>query len=88
LYNVNDYRLCTRSIKVSPLLQPIYFGLDDPVDHPIFPGIPSRNLPELHGLLQKDIAETLGLIQCWREMFDIAGEKDRHPEHEYIPVAV
>lgn len=88
LYNVNDQRLCTRSIRVSWFIKLIYWGLDDHVDHHIFPGIPSRNLPKLHRLLKADLPEPRTMIQCWREMFAIAREKDRHPDHEYVPVAV
>lgn len=86
LYNVNDQRLCTRSIRVSPFLRLIYWGLDDHVDHHLFPAVPSRNLPALHRLLHKDLPEPRAMVGCWGEMFAIAREKDSHPEHEYVPV--
>jgi fatty acid desaturase len=85
LYNVNDQRLSTRSVRVSPFVRLIYWGLDDHVDHHLFPGIPSRNLPKLHRLLQKDLAEPRSMIGCWAEMFAIAREKDRAPNQEYVP---
>jgi fatty acid desaturase len=85
LYNVNDQRLCTRSVKVGPLIHLIYWGLDDHVDHHIFPVIPSRNLPRLHKILQPDLPEPPGLIACWREMFAVAQEKDSRPQNEYVP---
>jgi fatty acid desaturase len=88
LYDVNDYRLCTRSIRVSPFLRLIYWGLDDHVDHHMFPAVPSRNLPKLHAHLKKNLPEPKGIIECWREMFAIAREKDRSPENEYIPVDI
>lgn len=25
------------------------------------------------------------MIGCWKEILAIAREKDRHPEHEYVP---
>jgi len=64
----------------------IYWGLDDHVDHHIFPAVPSRNLPRLHRLLHADLPEPLGLLACWREMFEIAREKDHRPENEYVPM--
>ncbi len=88
LYNVNDQRLCTRSIRVSPLVHLIYWGLDDHVDHHYFPIVPSRNLPKLHMILKNDLAEPKTMIQCWREMFAIAREKDYHPENEYVPITL
>ncbi len=86
LKNVNDQRLCTRSVRVHPLIRLIYGGLDDHVDHHIFPGVPSRNLPALHRILNNDLAEPRHMIGCWREMFAIAREKDNHPDHEYVPI--
>lgn len=88
MYNVNDQRLCTRSVRVGPLIHLIYWGLDDHVDHHYFPVVPSRNLPKLHKILKKDLAEPKSMINCWREMFAIAREKDSHPENEYVPIAL
>jgi fatty acid desaturase len=88
LYNVNDQRLCTRSVRVSPFIHLFFGGLDDHVDHHLFPGVPSRNLPKLHKILVKDLAEPKTMIQCWREMFAIAKEKDNHPESEYVPITL
>lgn len=86
--NVNDQRLSTRSIRVGPLVRMLYWGLDDHVDHHIFPAIPSRNLPKLHALIGKDLPEPRGLLDCWREIYAIAREKDRNPNHEYAPIPV
>jgi fatty acid desaturase len=86
LYNVNDHRLNTRSIQVSPLMRVIYWGLDDHVDHHLFPAVPSRNLPKLHRILAEDLAKPRNMIGCWREMFAIAKEKDTHPKIEYVPI--
>jgi len=84
LYDVNDQRLCTRSVKVGPLVHLIFWGLDDHIDHHIYPLVPSRNLPKLHKLLQQDLPEPLSLIGCWREMFAIAKEKNIRPQNEFV----
>jgi fatty acid desaturase len=86
LYNVKDQRLCTRSVRVNPLVKLIYWGLDDHIDHHLFPAVPSRNLPKLHQTLKKDLPEPQSMIQCWLEMFAVAREKDCHPDHEYVPL--
>jgi fatty acid desaturase len=85
LQNVKDQRLCTRSIRVGPLVRMLYWGLDDHVDHHLFPAIPSRNLPKLHALLRTDLPEPRSVVGCWREMLAIGREKDRNPTHEYVP---
>lgn len=88
VYDGNDQRLVTRSVKVNPFIKSIYWGLDDHVDHHIFPAVPSRNLPKLHKILGKDLSEPKTMVQCWREMFAIAKEKDTRPEHEYVPMVM
>ncbi|MBT3376445.1 MAG: hypothetical protein HN742_41780 [Lentisphaerae bacterium] len=85
LHDANDQCLCTRSIRVSPFLRLIYWGLDDHVDHHIYPIVPSRNLPKLHRILKEDIPTPRNVFGCWAEMFAIAREKDHNPAHEYVP---
>ena len=85
LYNVTDQRLATRSIRVSPLIRLIYWGLDDHIDHHMFPQVPSRNLPRLHKILSKKLPEPLHMIGCWREIITIAKEKDLRAQIEYVP---
>lgn len=87
-YNMNDQRLVTRSVRVNPVIRLLYGGLDDHVDHHLFPSVPSRNLPKLHRLLNRELAEPYGMIGCWKEMFAIAREKDVRSENEYVPVTL
>ena len=85
-YNVKDHRLNTRSVKVSRFIKLIFWGLDDHVDHHLYPIVPSRNLPELHNLLKDKLPEPDNAIGCWTEMFAIAREKDRQPGMEFLSV--
>lgn len=85
-YNVNDHRLNTRSIRVSPFLRTIYWGLDDHVDHHLYPVVPSRNLPKLHRHLAASLPKPNGLLGCWAEMFATARLKDRDPQTECVSI--
>jgi fatty acid desaturase len=85
-YNVNDHRLNTRSVRVSGFIKLIFWGLDDHVDHHLYPIVPSRNLPKLHKLLEKGLPDPDNIFGCWAEMFEIAKEKDRDPRREFISV--
>jgi fatty acid desaturase len=85
-YNVNDHRLNTRSIRVSGFIKLIFWGLDDHVDHHLFPVVPSRNLPKLHRILEKDLPDPDNIFGCWAEMFEISKEKDRDPRREFVSV--
>ncbi len=86
-YNVNDHRLNTRSIHVSPFLKSIFWGLDDHVDHHLFPVVPSMNLPRLHRILEKQLPNPDNIFGCWAEMFEISREKDRDPKREFVSTA-
>jgi fatty acid desaturase len=85
-YNVNDHRLNTRSVKVSGFIKLIFWGLDDHVDHHLYPVVPSRNLPKLHRILKRDLPDPDNVFGCWVEMFEISREKDRDPRREFISV--
>jgi len=85
-YNVNDHRLNTRSIRVSWFIKQIFWGLDDHVDHHLYPGVPSRNLPRLHTLIEKDLPEPDNVFGCWAEMFEITKQKDADPQVEFVSI--
>jgi fatty acid desaturase len=86
-YNVNDHRLNTRSIRVSWFVKSIFWGLDDHVDHHLYPVIPSRNLPKLHKLLESSLPRVDNVFGCWAEMFEITRQKDSDPKKEFVSVA-
>ncbi len=87
-YNVNDHRLNTRSIRVSRFVKSFFWGLDDHVDHHLFPVVPSRNLPKLHRLLSKDLPVPDNIFGCWIEMFEISRQKDHDPRREFVSVGM
>jgi fatty acid desaturase len=87
-YNVNDHRLNTRSVRVSGFIKLIFWGLDDHVDHHLYPIVPSRNLPKLHKRLEKELPDPDNIFGCWAEMFEIAREKDSDPKREFLSVEV
>lgn len=86
-YNVNDHRINTRSVKVNWFIKQIFWGLDDHVDHHLYPGVPSRNLPKLHDLIKDGLPDPDNVFGCWAEMFEIAKEKDTDPTREYVATA-
>jgi fatty acid desaturase len=85
-YNVKDHRLNTRSIHVSWFIRLFFWGLDDHVDHHLYPVVPSRNLPRLHRILEKNLPVPDTLFGCWVEMFDTAREKDQDPKREFVSI--
>ncbi len=87
-YNVNDHRLNTRSIRVSPFIKSFFWGLDDHVDHHLYPVVPSMNLPKLHRIIEKALPTPDNIFGCWAEMFEISKEKDADPRREFVSVQI
>lgn len=87
-YNVKDHRLNTRSVKVSNFIKLIFWGLDDHVDHHLYPAVPSRNLPKLHEILKDQLPDPENVFGCWAEMFEISKQKDKDPSYEFVSVDI
>lgn len=85
MYNANDQRLCTRGVKVFPVTKFFYGGLDEHVEHHLFPGVPSRNLTKLRESFDVGIPERKNVIECWREIYAIAKHRERHPDDVLVP---
>ena len=88
MYNSNDQRLCTRGIMVSPITKFFYGGLDEHVEHHLYPGVPSRNLTRLRQALDISIPERMNVIVCWKEIYAIARHKEAHPDEVFIPAGM
>jgi fatty acid desaturase len=85
MYNSNDQRLCTRGVKVTRFVKFLYGGLDEHVEHHLFPAVPSRNLTRLREALSYPIPERQNVFQCWREIMAIARHKEKQPGDEFVP---
>jgi fatty acid desaturase len=88
MYDTNDQRLCTRGIKVSPVTKFFYGGLDEHVEHHLFPAVPSRNLGKLREALPITIPGRMNVFACWREIFAIARHRESHPDEVFVPAGV
>jgi fatty acid desaturase len=85
MFNSNDQRLCTRGVKVTRFVKFLYGGLDEHVEHHLFPAVPSRNLTRLREALDQPIPERRNVINCWREILAIARHKEMRPADEFVP---
>jgi fatty acid desaturase len=83
-YNVKDHRLNTRSVRVGWFIRTFFWGLDDHVDHHLYPAVPSRNLPKLHKILEPELPDPDNVFGCWAEMFEISKKKSEDPTTEYV----
>lgn len=88
MYNSNDQVLATRSVKVGWFVKQLFWGLDDHIEHHIFPGVPSCNLPKLHDILIDQQDERLNIWECWKEIYTVAQEKEERPNNEFVPATI
>ncbi len=65
---VDDFRLCCRSVKLDPFSSFLYWHMEFHVEHHTFPGIPCYNLKKFHQLTKKHWDEPQTLMEAWREM--------------------
>ena len=72
-------------MKVSPVTKLFYSGLDERVEHHLFPAVPSRNLTKLREAIDQPIPERKNVIACWREIYAIAKYREEHPDAVYVP---
>jgi fatty acid desaturase len=85
MYNAKDQRLCTRGVKVSPFLKFFFGGLDEHVEHHLFPAVPSRNLSKLREAMNWPVPERQNVIRCWKEIYAIAKHREQHPDDVFVP---
>jgi fatty acid desaturase len=85
MFNSNDQRLCTRGVKVTRFVKFLYGGLDEHVEHHLFPAVPSRNLTRLREAIDYPIPERRNVMTCWREILAIARHKEKQRSDEFVP---
>jgi fatty acid desaturase len=85
MFNTNDQRLATRGVKVTRFVKFLYGGLDEHVEHHLFPAVPSQNLTRLREALDYAIPQRQNVFKCWQEILAIARHKEEQPGDELVP---
>ena len=84
--NVNDFRLCARTIDLNPVLRFFYWQMNYHIEHHMFAALPCYNLGKLHAAIRHDSpAPAPGLYAAWREIAAILRRQKVEPEYQYIP---
>ena len=84
---VKDHRLCTRSIRLNPILSFIYWNMEYHIEHHMFPSVPSYNLPKLHEAIKHQLPKPQTLFQAYKEIIPAIIKKTNDPDY-YIPVKI
>ncbi len=69
-YNTNDFRQCSRTVKINFFLEFLYWGMNYHVEHHMFPGIPFYNLKKLNDHLSEEkLITTKGILNIFYEIY-------------------
>jgi fatty acid desaturase len=79
--NDNDFRKATRSIKVNPLAEFLYWHMNWHTEHHMFAGVPCYNLEKLYEEIADQMPEPRTLAGAWKEMRDTWARQQENPDY-------
>ncbi|NKB70659.1 MAG: hypothetical protein GKR89_26615 [Candidatus Latescibacteria bacterium] len=84
--DVADFRLCTRTVILSPLPRFLYWHMNFHIEHHMYAAVPCYNLGKLHQLIKHELPPSpKGLWATWREIRAIGKKQQSQPDYQYIP---
>jgi len=84
--NELDHRYSTRTIKLNPVLQFLYWNMNYHVEHHMFPNVPFHALPQLRKAIEADLAPAYdGLFSTWSEILHVFRMQRRDPDYMVTP---
>lgn len=81
--NDNDFRKATRSVKVNPLAEFLYWHMNWHTEHHMFAGVPCYNLKKLYNEIADQMPEPRTLVGAWREMRDTWDKQQENPGYYF-----
>ena len=89
---VPDFRLCTRTVLLSPVVRFLYWHMNFHIEHHMYAAVPCYRLGRLHRAIEHDLPPSpVGLIATWREVIGILRRQKAEPDYQYrqqLPEAV
>lgn len=83
--NVPDYRLCTRTIILNPVVQFLYWHMNFHTEHHMYAAVPCYNLEKLHKVIAADLPPCpVGIYAAWSEIIPILQKQKVDPTYQYI----
>jgi fatty acid desaturase len=82
--NVPDYRLCTRTIILNPVVRFLYWHMNFHIEHHMYAAVPCYNLGKLHELIKDDLPPSpVGLVATWKEIIPILERQKTDKTYQY-----
>lgn len=83
---VLDFRLCTRTVLLNPLVRLLYWQMNYHIEHHMYHAVPCYNLGRLHAAIRHELPESpRGLIAAWRQIIDTLRRQKVDPDYQYLP---
>ena len=84
--NVDDFRLCCRTLTLNPFLGFVYWHMNYHTEHHMYAAVPCYNLAKLHRLIKSDLPPCPdGLFQAWKQLAMILKRQKLDPTYRYVP---
>ncbi|MDA0710173.1 MAG: fatty acid desaturase [bacterium] len=81
-----DFRLCTRTILLNPVVRFLYWHMNYHIEHHMFAAVPCYRLGQLHRAISHDLPPCpVGLVATWREIIAILKRQREEPDYQYTP---
>lgn len=82
--NVADFRLCSRTIYLNPVVRFLYWRMNYHIEHHMYAAVPCYNLHKLHQALRHDLPPTPnGLLETWAQIGHILQRQRSDPQYQY-----
>ncbi|MCY3865067.1 MAG: fatty acid desaturase [Chloroflexi bacterium] len=81
--HTSDFRKNTRSMKLNPLFDFLYWRMGWHIEHHMFAGVPCYNLEKLYKEVAHDMPEPRTLVGAWKEMRETWRRQKIDPDYQY-----
>ncbi len=81
--NVPDFRKSTRSIRLNPLAEFLYWRMNWHIEHHMYAGVPCYNLRKLHKEVAHDMPVSRTLRSAWQEMLETWRRQQTDPAYQF-----
>ena len=86
--NIADFRKCTRSIRINPISEFLYWHMNWHIEHHMYTSVPCYNLEKLYHSISHNLPEPRTVLEAWREMRETWKIQIKDSEYFYdTPVA-
>jgi len=81
---VSDFRLCTRTFLLNPVVQFLYWHMNFHIEHHMYAAVPCYKLGRLRRAIEHDLPPApRGIVAAWREMIAILKIQKQDPTYQH-----